>query len=177
MTAPALLLVLAALVAVDLIGRWLDTRRIARANRALAGELAFHRHELRAIDRRAERRRAEGAAHLAELTALLGRPRSCGCGGGGSEPEALEMEEPVQAPDPVAPPSPASAPSVRPARPSDGEPDAVHRAVWRAIAADPRAIGSIVYVTDPCAPWRPMVVTLPGDAPRPAVMITMWGRA
>lgn len=165
-------LCLAALVAVDLVGRALAARRIARANRELAGELAFHRHELRAIDRRAERRRAEGEAHLAELTALLDRPRSCGCGGDSDpDPEPLEMEEPA------AMPGPASAPSVRPARPSDGEPDAVHRAVWRAIAADPRAIGSIVYVTDPCAPWRPMVVTLPGDAPRPAVMITMWGRA
>lgn len=146
------LLLFALLVAVDLGARTLTERRARRSRDAFAGELAFHRHEMRAIDGRAARSREALTAALRDAEAHLA--------------DAL-------APCPAVPARCSLPP--RSARRADGRPDEVRRAVWREVAAHPRALGAIVFVTDPRAPWRPMHVALPGELAHPAVLVTTWG--
>ena len=148
------LLLFALLVALDLGARTLTERRARRSRDAFVGELAFHRHEMRAIDGRAARSREALTAALRDAEAHL-----------------VDALAPC-----AAVPARCSLPPRR-ARRADGRPDEVRRAVWREVVAHPRALGAIVFVTDPRAPWRPMHVALPGELAHPAVLVTMWGAA
>jgi hypothetical protein len=162
MTAATFLALLGALLGVDLLGRLLVMRRAARAQANHAGELASHRHLLRALDARETAREASRSARADALLSALdvARGRSCSC-----VPVAVEVE-PCEA-----------LLAIVSCDAGARRPDEVRRVVAQAVAEEPRAIGLLVFSTDPRAAWRPMRVTPPGETPRPIVFVTTWGAA
>jgi len=130
---------------------WLAVACMARLERRAESARRFHRAQLRAHRRElADRLDALDADATARVEGRL-TPSRCA-------PHGARCTHPV-----------------RPVRQPDGRPDDVRRAVWRAIAAHPRALGMIVFITDPRAAWRPMEVARPGRPPRPALFVTPWG--